>query len=65
MKNRAIKSDSYLIEKFETGDRPTGQDFADLIESKAHKNEVLLKNNITSNEDMDKILASLFTEEEK
>ena len=63
MGKRSVKSDRYLIEKFETGDRPTGEDFADLIESKAHKNEVLLKNNITSNEDMDKILASLLTEE--
>lgn len=54
-----IRSDYYLKTLFENGDKPTEDDFADLIESKAHKKDVFLKSDEVSCEDIDLLLESL------
>ena len=56
-----VRSDAYLKTLFENGDKPTEDDFADLIESKAHKKEVFLREDEVTNEDIDLLLEGLFS----
>lgn len=54
-----MRSDTYLKTLFENGDKPTEDDFADLIESKAHKKEVFLKKDEVTNEEIDMLIEQL------
>ena len=53
IKETMLKDNEYLISRFETGDRPSGQDFMDLIKSKVSVGEVYSK------EEVDVIVAGI------
>lgn len=48
-----LRDNEYLISRFETGDKPTGRDFKELIESKASLSEVY------SREEVDGLIAGI------